>query len=73
MARNYSEYLRRNLVLASSYGAQSLIDQALAHLLQMKRPPKWLLNDLKGAKNRVDKLPEHLAQWRDMAPDNPHK
>lgn len=67
----HEEYLRRNLIVCSAYGADAAIREALGRLRMMKSPPKWLMETLLNAKQRAEMLPSELARWRDSAPDAP--
>lgn len=67
----HEEYLRRNLIHCSSLGAKAGIEVAIKRLSAMKRPPKWLLDELHGALERAKKLPPELAAWRNQADDAP--
>ena len=67
----YEEYLRRNLLVASAYGASAAAETALNRLRASKRAPKWLIAELEAIKERTDKLPHDLARWRDLANDRP--
>ncbi len=68
-----AEYMRRNLVLASSYGTSAGIKSALDQLRTLKRPQQWLIAYLEGALERAEKLHGDLAEWREAAPDHPYK
>lgn len=67
----HAEYLRRNLVHAGSVGVWAGIITASDRLKQMKRPPKWLVEQLDGLVERAEKASAELAQWRNAAPDTP--
>ena len=67
----HEEYLRRNLLVASAYGAGSIIDVVLKRLRGQRRPSKWLIKALEEAAARVDRLPPDLARWRDLTADCP--
>lgn len=71
MTQRYEEYLRRNLLLAKAIGAKAGASTALKRLEMQTRPPKWLVNALRGILERCDPLPAELAKWRDLAPDTP--
>lgn len=71
MGKLYEEYLRRNLLVASAYGASANAQSAIDRLKAGKRPPKWLLSALEGIVERTDKLPLDLARWRSLAVDRP--
>lgn len=62
------EYLRRNLLVASSVGALASIEKSLERLRKMKHPPKWLLKSLQMAQERAAKLPPALACYRSAVP-----
>lgn len=59
------EYLRRNLIHASSVGANVGAQKALRRLRRMKNAPKWLEEALQGIVKRTDEIPAALAAWRD--------
>lgn len=67
----HEEYMRRNLVVCSAYGAKAGVGAALVKLRAQRRPAKWLLTILDGVSERAEKLPPELARWRDAAPDVP--
>lgn len=67
----HTEYLRRNLVLCSAYGANANAKAAIKRLQAMKRPPFWLLEALQGIEERTALLPTELAAWRNIAHDRP--
>jgi hypothetical protein len=61
------EYLRRNLLVAKAYGAHAAVRIALARALTVKRMPKWLVEYLRSADERMPDLPPALARYRDAA------
>lgn len=65
------EYLRRNLLVAKAIGARANAGVALDRLQAHKRPPKWLVDYLRGIVERCEPLPADLARWRDLAEDAP--
>ena len=66
---NYpAEYLRRNLLVAKAVGAISLADSILKRLGAAKRPPKWLVEQTQGIRERLDGLPRELAAYRGELP-----
>lgn len=67
----YDEYLRRNLVVAKACGARAGVSKSLKRLEQMSRPPKWLIQSLRGVLERCEPLPSELAKWRNTATDAP--
>jgi hypothetical protein len=67
----YTEYLRRNLLVAKAIGARANAGVALERLQAHKRPPKWLVEYLRGIAERCEPLPADLAKWRDLAEDAP--
>lgn len=68
---DHTEYLRRNLLVASAIGAAAGARTAIERLEGTKRAPLWLLAQLRGIQERAEKLPGDLAAWRDTAPDKP--
>jgi hypothetical protein len=62
------EYLRRNLLVCSAYGAVASIEKAIEHTRKLKRQPKWLLRHLQMAHERAVKLPPALVCYRSAAP-----
>lgn len=69
--RKPTEYLRRNLEVAKAAGAHAGSLAAIKRLLNMKRPPMWLLAKLEGIRDRTEGLSKELAAWRDQADDAP--
>lgn len=67
----YGEYLRRNLLVAKAIGARANAGVALDRLQTHRRPPKWLVEYLRGIAERCEPLPADLARWRDLAEDAP--
>jgi hypothetical protein len=67
----HEEYLRRNLLHCSAIGCRAGIETAIKRLEATKRPPKWLMKQLRGCLERAEKLPPDLAKWRNTAPDAP--
>lgn len=59
------EYLRRNLVQASAEGARGGAKSALTRLCRHRRPPKWLIETLRGIEVRARSAARGLAEWRD--------
>lgn len=59
------EYLRRNLLVAKSYGIAANASSALSRLEAQSRPPKWLISALTGIINRNLEIPRELAAHRD--------
>jgi len=59
------EYLRRNLLHASSVGATAGANSAIERLKKMKRPPKWLLAALDGISRRASDVAHEMATHRD--------
>jgi hypothetical protein len=66
-----TEYLRRNLLVAKAIGARAKAGVALERLQAHKRPPKWLVEYLRGIAERCEPLPADLAKWCDLAEDAP--
>jgi hypothetical protein len=64
-----SEYHRRNLQVARVIGAKAAVDLALDRARELKRCPKWLLQYLESAHERLPGLSTDLAAYRDGAPD----
>jgi len=62
------EYLRRNLLVASSYGALAGIENAIERLSKTKHPPKWLMKQLRMAQERAAELPPALVCYRSAVP-----
>jgi hypothetical protein len=67
----HEEYLRRNLLVAKAEGAKANASVALKRLEMQTRPPKWLVDYLRGILERVAPLPAELALWRNQAHDAP--
>jgi hypothetical protein len=61
-----NEYLRRNLNVARAVGAESLAQSILDQLGRMKRPPKWLVEKVRGIEERVQPLAAELAAYRNQ-------
>ncbi len=68
----HDEYLRRNVLHASSLGATAAARVALERLGKMKRPPKWIVDAFKSVQERTEPLSPDLARWRNEAPDKPN-
>ena len=62
---NTSEYLRRNLLHASSIGMKANAEAALKRLRAHSRPPKWLLKSLEGIVERGERVCPEMAKHRD--------
>lgn len=67
----HEEYLRRNLIHASAIGSRAAFAAALKRLSSTKRPPKWLIEMMKGGLERAEKVHPEVAKWRNAAPDAP--
>lgn len=67
----HEEYLRRNLIHAGSIGMTAGLKTAMRRLSETKRPPKWLLAQLRGILDRAERCPPELAAWRNQADDAP--
>lgn len=67
----HEEYLRRNLIHAGAVGCKSGIETALKRLEATKRPPQWLLKQLRSCLERAERAHPELARWRNIAPDAP--
>jgi hypothetical protein len=65
------EYLRRNLVHASSIGVVAEVDDLIGRANIVGYLPKWLLDGLEEIRWRANLAPKELAAWRDVAPDTP--
>jgi hypothetical protein len=61
-----NEYLRRNLNVARAVGAETLARSILARLGSAKRPPKWLVEKMRGIQERVQPLAAELAAYRNQ-------
>ena len=59
------EYLRRNLLHASSVGAEANSKAVLKRVKSLKRPPKWLVAALEGVIERCEKVSPEMAKHRD--------
>lgn len=59
------EYLRRNLLHASSVGANSNSKHALERVLKQKKPAKWLIKSLESIIERTEKVHHEMAKHRD--------
>lgn len=59
------EYLRRNLLHASSVGANANAKFAKDRLLKTKRPSKWLIEILSGIIDRTERVHKEMAAHRD--------
>ena len=64
--RSTKEYLRRNLVHASSVGARANLQWILKRLRERQHNPKWLMKALMGVGRRIGDLPEEIAKYRDQ-------
>lgn len=62
---NANEYLRRNILHASSVGVQANIGVAIDRLVFQKHPPKWLLKLLDKAHNQAYDVSKEMAKHRD--------
>jgi len=69
--RTHAEYLRRNLIHCSSIGVRVGLSRVIDRLAATKRPPRWLMDELRGLLDRAGKLPPELAAWRNQADDRP--
>jgi hypothetical protein len=67
----HPEYLRRNLIHASSVGVVSNTRAVIDRLSKSNRHPKWLLDAMGGILDRAEPLPSALAEYRNSAPDAP--
>jgi hypothetical protein len=67
----HEEYLRRNLIHASSIGVRANVASALVRLRKTKRPAKWLVELLDRTLVRAEKVHPEVAKWRNCAPDSP--
>lgn len=67
----HEEYLRRNLTVAKAGGIVANSESAIGRLSAMKRPPKWLIEVLRGIHDQAAPLPAELAAWRNSAADAP--
>lgn len=65
MQAKLDEYLRRNLIHASSVGIAAGADAALKRLATMKRPPKWIVESFTGIAERAAKVHPEVARHRD--------
>lgn len=59
------EYLRRNLLHASSVGALANAEAALERVRRWKSQPKWLVELLKGIIERAGRVEPEMAAHRD--------
>lgn len=64
------EYLRLNMQVCKAIGAHDNALQAYYRLKNMKRPPVWLLDALRGIIDRVEGLPPDLAAYRNRFCDS---
>jgi hypothetical protein len=62
---NREEYLRRNLIHASSVGALAGAEKSLARILTWKKRPRWLVDSLEGIKERAQVVAGEMAKHRD--------
>lgn len=67
----HEEYLRRNLIHASAIGSRAAFEAALKRLSKTRRPPKWLMEMLRGGFERAEEVHPEVAKWRNAAPDAP--
>lgn len=59
------EYLRRNMLHASSVGAAANSRVALKRINGWKNPPKWLVEALEGIAIRCENVHPEMAKHRD--------
>ena len=59
------EYLRRNMLHASSVGAEANAKTALERVSGWKNSPKWLVEALQGIIDRCEKVAPEMAKHRD--------
>jgi len=64
-----SEYRRRNIQVARVIGAKAAVDQALTRARTLKHFPKWMIDYLESAAERLPGLSTDLASYRDASPD----
>lgn len=64
--RSTKEYLRRNLIHASSVGARASLRYILRRLRMRQHNPKWLMKWLTGVERRIEDLPEEIAKYRNQ-------
>lgn len=67
----HEEYLRRNLIHASAVGSKAAFAAAIDRLSKTKKPPKWLMEMLRGGFDRAEIVHPEVAKWRNTAPDAP--
>lgn len=63
--KKMEEYQRRNLLHASSVGANANARHALGKILEQKRPAKWLIKSLEGIIERTERVHHEMAAHRD--------
>ena len=74
LTRYYAtEYHRRNMQVARVCGAEAAVKQALDRARGVKGIPKWLIQHLESAAERLPGLQHDLAAWRDLSPDAPYR
>ena len=66
-----TEHHRRNIQVARVVGAKAAVDLALERAKNVKSMPKWLIEYLNNAAERLPGLSTDLAAWRDCADDKP--
>jgi hypothetical protein len=59
-----AEYLRRNLVHAKSVGVCSNLEAALRRLKALKKPIKWLIDNLYGTLGRAGSVSQEMVRHR---------
>lgn len=62
---NTEEYLRRNLLVASSVGVCAGLRKLHARLQTKKHVPKWIAKAVAFEIERAERLPKELAYHRD--------
>ena len=68
---NIDEYLRRNLLHASSVGVRANIEAAIKRLASQKRTPKWLMQLLKQTCAQAERVRQEMADHRnEVRPPN---
>jgi len=60
-----NEYLRRNVILASSIGMKANAQAALKRLDSLSRQPMWLVRLLEGIVERGERVCPELVAHRD--------
>jgi hypothetical protein len=65
------EYLRRNVNVAKAYGARAAVDLAIKRARSVKRFPRWALDFLESASERLTDLPSELAAYRNLESKTP--